>query len=204
MTNVDKRKLHHYWRIAEHVKTWHLLILLVVFFVASVWAVRNNSQNLEPYILRVVAADKADEGIDEALRDLGNYITHHMNTTLNEPIQLAYSYNRAAQEEIDKAKVTSNGGIYKKAQAVCEDPNVLLSVRAACIQDYVLKNAKPGQTPEKIEFPDKALFTYSFTSPAWSPDLAGWLLVAMSVTGAAVFGRIMAGKLVESNLKRHL
>lgn len=200
---TDKRRLHHYWRIVESIKTWHLAVLLVVLFSASVWALRNNSQNLEPYLLKVVAADKTDKGIDEALRDLGNYISQHMNTTLNEPIQLAYSYNRAAQDVINDAKATANGSIYKKAQTVCEDPNVLLSVRAACIQDYVLEHAKPGQEPASLEFPDKALFTYSFSSPAWSPDLAGWLLVAMSITGAAIFGRITAGRLVEQTLRRH-
>lgn len=200
---MNKRKLHHYWRMVEQVKTWHLAILLVIFFTASVWAVRNNSKNLEPYINRVVAADKADKGIDEALRDLGNYIASHMNTQLNEPVQLAYSYDRAAQEVIENAQATANGSIYRQAQRVCEDPNVLLSVRAACVQDYVLENAPPGQTPEALEFPDKALFTYSFVSPAWSPDLAGWLLVAMSLTGAAIFGRVMAGKLVRQTLKRH-
>ena len=200
---MNKRKLHHYWNIIEQIKTWHLAIFLLILFTLSVWAVRNNSQNLEPYINRVVAADKADEGIDAALRDLGNYIAGHMNTQLNEPIQLAYSYDRAAQKIIENAQATANGSIYRQAQKVCEDPNVLLSVRAACVQDYVLENAPPGQTPEALEFPDKALFTYSFVSPVWSPDLAGWLLVAMSLTGAAIFGRIMAGKLVRQTLKRH-
>lgn len=200
---MNKRQLHHYWRAVNRVETWHLVVLLIVLFIFSVWAVRNNSKNLEPHILKVVAADKAGRGIDEALRDLGNYISDHMNTGLNEPIQLAYSYDRAAQAVIDSAQASADGGIYKKAQAVCEDPNVLLSVRAACVQDYVLKNAPPGKTPEALEFPDKALFTYSFTAPAWSPDLAGWSLVAMSLTGAAVFGRIMAGKLIRQTLKRH-
>ena len=200
---MNKRKLHYYWRLVEQIKTWHLVVLLVVLFASSVWALRSNSRNLEPYINRVVAADKADKGIDKALRGLGNYIAGHMNTQLNEPIQLAYSYNRAAQEIIENAQATADGNIYRQAQGVCEDPNVLLSVRAACVQDYVLENAPPGQTPEALEFPDKALFTYSFVSPTWSTDLAGWLLVAMSVTGAAVFGRIMAGKLVRQTLKRH-
>lgn len=199
---MNKRRLHHYWRTIEQIKTWHLAGLLIALFCLSVWALRQNSLGLEPYILTVVAADKQNAGIDEALRDLGNYVTNHMNTGLSEPIQLAYSYDRAAQAIINKAKATADGGIYKKAQAVCEDPSVLLSVRAACIQDYVLNNAKPGQEPAALQFPDKALFTYTFASPAWSPDLAGWSLVAMSLTGAAVFGRVMAGKLIEQTLRR--
>jgi len=199
---MNKRRLHHYWKKIESIKTWHLAVLLVVLFSLSVWALRNNSQNLEPHILDVVAADKDDGEIDKALRDLGNYVANHMNTTLNEPIQLAYSYDRAAQTVIDKAKASADGGIYRQAQKVCEDPSVLLSVRAACVQDYVLENARPGQEPQALEFPDKALFTYSFASPAWSPDLAGWLLVAMSLAGAAIFGRVMAGKLVAQTLKR--
>lgn len=200
---MNKRKLHHYWRLLESIKTWHLVVLLAILFSLSIWELRNNSQNLEPLINRVVAADKAGENVDEAIKELGDYINGHMNARLDEPVQLAYSYDRAAQKIIKKAQATANGDIYRKAQRACEDPSVLLSVRAACVQDYVLKNAPPGQTPQALEFPDKALYTYSFVSPAWSPDLAGWLLVAMALTAAAVFGRVLAGKLIRQSLKRH-
>lgn len=183
---MNKRALHHFYRYFHQVKAWHLGLTLIILASLSVWELRNNSQRLEPLVAAVVEADRQNGDVDTALRKLGNYVTNHMNTQLDEPIQLAYSYDRATEEVLKKAQATADGEIYKRAQASCENPNVLLSVRALCIQDYVLKHAPPGREPVEIKFPDKAVYTFNFVSPRWSPDLAGWL-VALSLMSAILF-----------------
>ncbi|HEX9679436.1 MAG TPA: hypothetical protein VGA08_02335 [Candidatus Saccharimonadales bacterium] len=200
---MNKRRLHHYWRYIRELRTWHIIILLIASSLLSIWALRLNSQELEPFLRRVIAADQNNQGIDKALRDLGNYITNHMNTMVDEPIQLAYSYDRDTQAILDRAEGSANGDIYKKAQVECEDPSVLLSVRALCIQDYVTKHAKPGQSPQAIKFPDKALYTYSFISPMWSPDMAGFLILITAVLALMLMARIIAGWLVKRTLAAH-
>lgn len=200
---MNKRKLHHYWRYVRNIKTWQLIIIFIIFAVASVWALRQNSLGLEPRLQRVIAADERGEGTDEALRSIGNYITNHMNTGLESPIYLAETYNRAVEKVLEKAQATANGEIYRRAQAACEDPSVLLSVRASCVQDYVVEHAPPGQTAQPVEFPDQSLYTYNFAPPLWSPDPAGWLVLLTFLLGLALTARFIAGRWVERTLKQH-
>jgi hypothetical protein len=201
---VNKRELNHHYHQASYIKAWQIAVIFLVLLLASVWALRQNSRDLAPIVAAVVEADRQGEGVEEALLELDSYISSHMNTDIDEPIQLAYSYDRAVQKVLDKAKATSDGGIYKKAQAECENPNVVLSVRAACIQDYVVKNSKPGQEPKAVEFPDKSLYTHSFLSPAWSPDLAGWLVILTFLTGLVLISWLAGGWWVKRHLKKHL
>jgi hypothetical protein len=201
---VDKRSLHHHWRSTQRVKNWHIFFLLILSVGFSAWALRQNSLGLEPKVTAVIAADEAGTGIEEAVQDLGNYITSHMNANLENPVQLAASYNRAVQDELERAQATSNGSVYRQAQAECEVRSVPLSVRAQCIQDYVLNNASPGQDPAtELVFPDRALYTYDFVSPAWSPDRAGFA-VLLSASLVVLWGaRLIAGKIVERILHSH-
>lgn len=201
---MDKSQLNHYYHRASFVQAWQIAMVFVLLLLASVWALRQNSRGLEPYVTAVVVADKDNGDVEAALLALDSYVSSHMNTDIDEPIQLAYSYDRAVAKVLAKAQATSNGSIYKKAQAACENPNVLLSVRAACIQDYVTKNAKPGQNPTEVKFPDKSLYTHSFISPAWSPDLAGWLLVLTVLTGVMLISWLFGNWWVKRYLKRHL
>ena len=202
---MNKRALNHFYRNFHKLKAWHLALAFLVLSTLTVWELRNNSQRLEPLVAPVVAADEQSADIDTALRNLGNYVTNHMNTQLDEPIQLAFSYDRAVQAELAKAQASaSDGEIYKKAQTACENPNVVLSVRALCIQDYVLNNAPPGQNPAEIKFPDKALYTYNFVSPRWSPDLAGWLLVLSAMTGILFLAWVVLAWWIRRRLRSHL
>lgn len=201
---MDKRWLNHIYHQASYVKHWQIAAVLAVLLLACGWALRQNSRGLAPLVNGVVEADRQAGDVEAALLELDRYVSGHMNTDIDEPIQLAYSYDRAVAKILAKAQATSDGGIYKEAQAKCENPNVLLSVRAACIADYVTKNAKPGQEPAQIKFPDKSLYTHSFISPAWSPDLAGWLVV-LSVMAAIVLISWLAGAWwVKRYLKQHL
>lgn len=201
---MNKRSLHHFYRYFDQIKPWHLALVLAGFVGLSIWALRDNSQRLAPLVEAVIAADREDSDVDSALRGLGNYVTNHMNTQLEKPIQLAYTYDRDAQDILDKAEATADGEIYRKAQAACENPSVLLSVRAFCIQDYVTRNAPPGQEPVQVKFPDEAAYTFTFVSPRWSPDLAGWL-VALSVMSAILLvSWIVLGWWARRILRSHL
>ena len=88
--------------------------------------------------------------------------------------------------------------VYIDAQRICEDPNVVLTVRAQCIQDYVSANAPEGTDPEELEFPPKELYIYDFRSPSWSPDIAGWSIVISTVLAGVITGRFLSG-LVSKN-----
>lgn len=201
---MDKRTLHHYWRYAKLVKPWHLFLLILLFAYLSLQAYRQNSQDVIPLVSAVLEADKQGVGVDEALRELGNYMTNHMNSQISSPIRLENTFYRDYEAALRDSQPTANSEIYKQAQAVCEDPNKILSDRALCIQEYVLNNAPPGQEITDANLPSPDQYTYEFITPTWSPDRAGWLMVITLLVTTIFLSRIFAGWLVLKTLKRHL
>lgn len=177
------------------IGVWHFAVLFIIFAPFSAWLLRQNNLRMIELRNEVIAEDAESGNIDKLapkIEILGNYVLNHMNTDMGAPLELPGTYN-AAVEKIRKkvaASGSANSAVYAEAQSICEDPNVLLTVRAQCIQDYVTNHAAAGSDPEELEFPDKALYSYSFSSPAWSPDLAGisLLIAGLSlVTFAALF-----------------
>lgn len=160
-------------------------MIAVVFSVLAVFALRTNNQEMIRLRERVYTADKAGRDVQAPLQDLQAYVTTHMNTNLSTdtgvypPIQLKYTYERLVKERSDAASAT-NSRLYSEAQAYCEQQNpasVSGGNRIPCIQEYV--QSRTIQQPAI----DDALYKFAFTSPRWSPDLAGWSILAAVVSG---------------------
>ncbi len=134
----------------------------------------------------VYSADKANGDTEIALKELQAYVTAHMNTNLSAgdnavypPVQLKYTYERLVQAK-SAATGAQNQKIYSDAQRTCEqqNPNDFGGRnRIPCIQQYVQSRTVVSPADS---VPD-ALYKFSFVSPRWSPDLAGWSLVAAIV-----------------------
>lgn len=181
---VNKRHLHYIHRRLEPISPWFFLSLAFVSLVISVGALRQNNINMLKLREAVYTADKENEDVEAALRNLREYVHSHMNTDLSAnsngiypPIQLKYRYERLVAAE--KKRVSkANEAIYTKAQAYCEarfPAGMSGSGRIPCIQNYV---SERGEKEKAI--PD-VLYKFDFVSPRWSPDLAGWSLVATGV-----------------------
>ena len=107
-----------------------------------------------------------------------------MNTSLSSgpnavhpPIQLKYTYERAQAAQATQLQQTNNS-LYNEAQHYCEqqDPvDFSGRNRVPCIENYVLSH---GAALEPI--PD-SLYKFDFVSAKWSPDLAGWSLLATAL-----------------------
>ncbi len=172
-------------RLAQKIKVWHLLIGLVVFSSLAVWQLRQNNITMLKLREAVVVADTETGDIDAVephLLRLGGFVLGHMNTSLAGPVELPGTYNKAVEAARKEAETsgTANGQVYKDAQVICENPNIPLTARAQCMQDYVLRNAPPGSDHKELVFPDKSLYSYNFRSPLWSLDWAG-LFTSVSV-----------------------
>ncbi len=157
-----------------------------ICLVVSVFAMRQN--NLISVRLRdkVLKVDQENGDVEIALRALRKHMYSHMKSGLaNEgsaypPIQLKYRYERLVKAEQDRVDTANKGNTtYADAQVHCEktQPQSFYGAgRLACIQSYVDTHpAGPIVTANAI--PD-SIYKFDFTSPAWSPDLAGWSLVA--------------------------
>jgi hypothetical protein len=206
---MNKRYLHHVWTRFRGIKPWYFLAVAIISTVVCVFALRANNEHMVKLRDAVYAADKnngdaklsssastADKStgdVSVALHNLQAYVTAHMNTNLSSgpnavypPIQLKYTYDRLVQ-----AQETGQTGdaLYAQAQAYCEqqDPvDFSGHNRVPCIEQYVESH---GGSQAPVNIPD-ALYKFSFISPRWSPDLAGWsLLVAIAswLTFALIF-----------------
>lgn len=160
----------------KRIKTWMLLVIALVATLGTVLALRHNNLKMVELRERVIAADKAGEGVAESLQNLNEYIFKHMNTQVVRPIELVNTYNRQAEAAIQAAQEGGGRDIYAEGTAACERRGIPLSSIAQCITEYANNNAS-SLAEQNIELPDKDLFIYSFTSPAWTPDLAGFLVI---------------------------
>ena len=182
---MNKRHWHHYWTKFRALKPWYLLVITLIFGVISVFALRSNNEHMVQLRQAVYSADQAGQGVDSALNNLRHYVYAHMNTQLASgpdavypPIQLKYTYDRLVTAE--SARVAAvNSQIYTDAQHYCEQQNSVDFSgrnRVPCITNYVNQNGAKAQP-----IPD-ALYKFSFASPIWSPDFAGWSLLATALS----------------------
>jgi hypothetical protein len=200
---MDKRKLHHLWTLIRPIKVWYIAALLLVSAGICVMALRDN--NLVMVQLRddVYAADRDGKDVEGALQKLRAHVYSHMNTELSTgnnvypPIQLKYTYQRLQQAEKDRVK-QDNAKIYTDAQSHCEKQNpsgFSGRGRVPCIEEYVSSHGVKETT-----IPD-AMYKFDFVSPSWSPDLAGFSLIASALFLLLLVVRIAAGRILKSLTK---
>lgn len=188
---MHARRLHHYYTRLQKVRYAYLVAAVLLTSLMFIFAYRQN--NLTALRLRdeLLETDKNNGDTESALRKLREYTYSHMNAELTgsnniyPPIQLKYRYERLVAAE--KQRVTqANSQLYTQAQAYCESimPRGVSRDRVPCIQDYVAT-----RNPQAEQAIPDALYKFNFVSPVWSPDLAGWSLVAAGVSLIALISR---------------
>lgn len=170
-----------------------MLTLTLISGLICVVALRANNQQMYELREQVYAADKNNGDVKGALQELQAYVTTHMNTNLSSgtsvypPIQLKYTYERLQQEQTAKL---GGGDIYSQAQKYCEQQNPRAfsgGNRITCIEQYVSAH-KSG---ELVKVPED-LYKFSFQSPRWSPDLAGFSMLATILFAFAFLASLVA------------
>ncbi|MGH7238731.1 MAG: hypothetical protein ACREHG_01565 [Candidatus Saccharimonadales bacterium] len=185
---MDISALRSSWSKLRRYRPLILASLFIISAVICVFALRHNNLHMVDLRNQVYAADKRGQGVEPALDHLRNYVTIHMNTDLssgtgiNPPIQLKYTYERAQQSMV---KPTGNDQFYTEAQDVCQQEYPVESSLyvwqhyVSCVENYLnshhvdIKVSAPTVPP--------AIYEFDFASPTWSPDLAGWSLVATAL-----------------------
>lgn len=154
------------------MKTWQLLVLLVIMISISGYFLRQN--NLQMIRLRnaVVQADEQGGDIPGTLKRLNDHVFNHMNTEIVRPVELVNTYNRAAEAAVRAASKPTSNDVYQEATRHCEQQGVMLTTIAQCASDYIMRN-RPGNLQREIVLPDKNRFIYTYATPLWTPDIAG-------------------------------
>lgn len=186
---MNKRRLHHVWTRIRQVRPWHLVLAGLLCLSVGVYALRENNLRMVQLRAAVYEADRTGGDVQGALTDLQRYVTSHMNTDLSggsnavyPPVQLKHSYERA------QAAISAQSGneqVYIDAQVHCERTNpegFSGRFRVPCIQEYVRTHgASTAQVPD-------SLYKYDFMSPVWSPDLAGFAVLATMLCFSLALG----------------
>ncbi len=186
---MNKRYLHHVWRLYRRVKPWYFIVSVAVFGSISLVSLRHNNEQMVRLRDAVYAADKNNGNVEGALRTLRSYVYSHMNTSLasgpnavHPPIQLKYTYERL-QKSQESALGQGNSGLYNAALDYCDNQTDVGSEVISCIQQYASNHGV-----QLAVVPD-SLYKFDFTSAKWSPDVAGWSLV---FTGISLLGFLVA------------
>jgi preprotein translocase subunit SecF len=181
---MNKKRWHHIWTHLRLIKPWYFLILAAVLGIVSVYALRNNNLTMEKLRNDVFIADKDNGDVNAALQALQAYVTANMETDLSTgpnapypPIQLEYTYERL-QNASNQAASAQDATLYTNAENYCQQqiPNGFSGrYRIACVEQYVEDQGV------KVPQISASLYEFDFISPTWSPDLAGWSLVATAL-----------------------
>jgi hypothetical protein len=175
----DEMTAHSFVRMAIFV------VLTVVFAALSVIALIGNSSEAKRRYEALIAADQAGGDVETALNDLRGYIYAHMNTTIGSetgirpPIQLKGTYDRLVTAEKERVRQI-NESLQVTAQAECERQNPIDFSgrnRVPCVEEYI---DKFGAKEQPII---ESLYMFDFASPRWSPDLAGFSVLATIICG---------------------
>lgn len=204
MTN--KRQIKQSIKGIQRVKTWQLVILLIISGFIAATFLRLNNIGMVQRRDAVLSADK--EGNEEAtlnrLYDLQRYVSSHMNTSLGQGVYLEHGYSRDMQkwQENQYGDANPNGNIYKKAQEVCAPKfssysYAYLLCTTSELEKYPAAATPGSTTPE----PRKEAYIHNFTSPLWSPDFAGWSVVVFFVILLLIIIRIIGVAVLQLMLR---
>lgn len=191
--------------LIKTVKPWYLLVLTVISAAVCIYALRSNNEHMSQLRSQVYAADKNGGNVEAALENLAKYVTSNMNTSLSSgpngvypPIQLQYSYGRVSDNQAQTLQ-QQNSSLYTEAEDYCQSqiPNGFSGrYRIPCIEQYVTSH---GLAQANIPL---ALYEFDFVSPSWSPDLAGWTLLASIFLGLMTIASFIATWLVKRSDKQ--
>lgn len=208
-TKATRERLRRRLKHLRAVKTWQLVVLLLLSVVVSATFLRLNSLAMSELRKAVVAADqKGDTAATTAAIDaLGKYVTSHMNTSLGDGFYLTASYERAREAAVQAAADTTNpdSALYQKASVECQSA----SARAAyggyyvpCVLAKVKELGNSSALTSELQLPRSELYKVNFVSPLWSPDAAGISVTISLLILLIIIGRITGVIVLKFLIKR--
>ena len=206
---TDKRNIRKNIKRIETVKTWQLIIILILSLFLSATFLRLNNTGMIERRNAIEGADKSGDTIDVASRiyDIQRYAAVHMNADTG-VFYLQEQYNRDVKLAVNQGSGEANTGANSpqaRADAVC-NPNLQYRGYSVAYQNCIIEQLdKAGQIvdPASIRLPNPALYRYSFTSPAWSPDFAGFSVLVSLLIAGLVLVRLVIWGVLKLLLKRH-
>ena len=203
---ADKRGVKRSIKQLQRVKTWQLVVLLILSLLITATLLRLNNISMIERRTAVLSADKrGDEAITRArLFDLQRYSAEHMNADSG-VVYLEYQYKRDTENAIRVASQQgSSMNINVKADATCKAQfGGYSQAYVQCFANELAKYPSGINAPEKANLPSSALYRHEFTSPSWSPDFAGFMTGVSALIGLLIVLRLIGLAILRAMLHRH-
>jgi hypothetical protein len=205
---ADKKRIGRTIKNLQRVKTWQLVILLVLAGFIAATFLRLNSVGMAQRRDAVMVADKEGDSdkIIERLSDLQQYVSSHMNTSMSQGLYLLESYKRAAKQAEDAASQDENpnGNIYKKAKEVCAPRfTVYTDAYLQCTLGELNKYPAGSVLIDEVNYPDPNLYRHQYYSPLWTPDFAGFAVLTTIIIALMIVARTISLIILRLLLYRH-
>lgn len=199
---ADKQQLRSTVKRIEKIKTWQLVILLLMAgFVAATFLRLNNVGMIERRAAVLVADEEGDDvQLEKRLYDLQRYVSEHMNTDPGRvPLEHKYARDtlKAADDFEDSMAQASGENVFGAVRAVCDPIGQAQGWRwpdpryTECINQELEKYPEGEGGVIEFQPPSAAPYYHTFISPRWSPDFAGWSLVVCGVIALAIVVRLV-------------
>ncbi len=203
---ADKRNIKTGIQWLQRIKTWQLLLVLIIALLLTATFLRLNNIGMVERRTAVINADKVgDNEVTKArLFDLQRHAAAHMNADSGD-VYLAEQYQRDTQAAIMAASLNNNGdNINTKADAICKAQHGGYSqAYVQCFANELAKYPSGSNAPNKASLPSPGLYKHSFSSPIWSPDFAGFGLVICLLITLVIAARLLSLLLLRALLHRH-
>ncbi len=214
---IDKKKTKFRIKRLSQIKTWQLIILLIMSGFISATFLRLNNVGMVERRESVENADKAGDivNLQQRLYDLQRYVSTHMNA---DPGRIALDhtykqmYDRKLKEFEEEIKNRSNNDTVSKVRAVCDaraqqggygrfttqaDPRYI-----NCINEEWEKYPAAKVANLQFEAPSTEPYYHTFVSPIWSADYAGWSLLVTIFIAMVIIMRLVVLGMLKLMLRR--
>ena len=203
---ADKRHIKEGIDWLQRIKTWQLILVLIVMLLLTATFLRLNNIGMVERRTAVISADKAgDEEIMRArLFNLQRYSAAHMNADTG-VVYLVEQYQRDTKAAIAAASARVGGdNINAKADATCKARHAGYSqAYVQCFAAELAKYPSGINAPDKANLPSPSLYRHTFFSPFWSPDFAGFGVLVCLILTVVILLRLGSLLLLRALLHRH-
>lgn len=211
-TLTDKARYRRTLRAVQLLKTWQLVILLLLGILLSATLLRLNNLGMVERRSAVVAADeKGDQAVlRESIVELQRYVSRHMNTNLENGFYLSKTYERDRDAALTAAGSTTNpsSAIYQQASVECRSRfqggrESFRNDYVQCVIEKVASLSPQASAEASLNLPKPEAYKVNFASPAWTPDLAGLSVAFCALITLVIIGRLVLLGVLRSLLRKH-
>lgn len=196
---MDKGRIKQWIKRVHALKTWQLIIILLLGLIVSVTLLRLNNLGMVERRTAVIAADeKGDrEELRQTIVELQRYVTRHMNTSLENGFFLAKTYERDRDAALTAAgeATNPNSSVYQQASIECRSRfqggrESFRNDYVQCVIDRVSTLSAQADADQALKLPKADAYKVTFSSPLWTPDLAGLAVAFCALITLVIIGRL--------------